>query len=223
MEQECRPPPGPPARVHTYAHKNAGNQKAQISIPCNGTAAMKLRPGRPYNIGICVRQGTGQPAAGVLRLRLEDGSDTSLNATAPCQQLVTCSTLTDTYTWYTAIIWTPYLIPDDAAIVIDTSTALGDGENIYIGAVAIAEAHQLAAPGTSGVQNPILSVISGSTPWVKGDTITVTITNDNSANTFIMEMDRLFDLHGMTDAVGEPLLLPTATTPAETIADSLIA
>lgn len=205
--------------IGTYGLKligDAGGTKPQLSQACDGTLATRLKPATPYLIGVWVRQGTAQPAAGVLRLSLEDGSDTILNTDDPCQQLVTCSTLTGAYVFYGSIVWTPYLIPDAAEIVLETSTALGDGENIYVGAVVVAEAFDL------WVQDPKLAVVSGGTPWVKGDTVTVTITNDRTTSMWVGKLDQIWDIHAMQTETGEALLLPSNAAGAETIGDGLI-
>jgi len=191
--------------------------KPSLPQPCDGASATLLRPARPYLIGPVVRYGTGLPTAGALRLSFQDGAGTILNTLDPCASTVDCTALTAAYVWYATLVWTPYLIPAATEIILETSTALGDTENIYVGGVAIAEASDLWA------QDPKLAIIGGATPWVKGDTIAATITNNRTMSHIITWLDRVWDIHGMRLLTGEPLLLPTATGGAETIPDSLIA
>lgn len=191
--------------------------KPAIRQLCDGASATQLRPGRPYVIGPVVRYGTGLPTAGALRLSFQNGAGTILNTFDPCAVITDCTALTDAYVWHAGLVWTPYLIPAATEIVLETSTALGDSENIYVGALAIAEAFDLWA------QDPKLAIIGGSTPWVKGDVIEATITNSRTLSQIITWLDRVWDIHGMATETGEALLLPTATGGAETIPDALIA
>jgi len=194
---------------------DAVGTKPSLPQPCDGASATLLRPARPYVIGPVVRKGTDVPGAGVLRLSFQDGGGTILNTLDPCAVTVDCTALTDVYTWYAALVWTPYLIPAAAEIILETSTALGDGDNIYVGGIAIAEAFDLWA------QDPKLAIIGGATPWVKGDVITATITNNRTMSQIITWLDRVWDIHGMRLPTGEPLLLPVSDTPS--ISDDLIA
>jgi len=191
-----------------------GVVKPSLPQPCDGASATLLRPARPYLIGPVVRYGTGLPTAGELRLSFQDGAGTVLNALDPCAVTVDCTALTGAYVWHAGLVWTPYLIPAATEIILETSTALGDTENIYVGGVAIAEAFDLWA------QDPTLAIIGGVTPWVKGDVIKGTITNSRTMSQWIAWLDAVWDIHGMRLPTGEPLLLPTAVS--GTIGDGLI-
>jgi len=191
-----------------------GVVKPSLPQPCDGASATLLRPARPYLIGPVVRYGSGLPTAGELRLSFQDGAGTILNTDDPCASTVDCTALTNAYVWYATLVWTPYLIPAATEIILETSTALGDTENIYVGGIAIAEAFDLWA------QDPKLAIIGGVTPWVKGDVIKATITNNGTMSQWIRWLDAVWDIHGMRLPTGEPLLLPTAVS--GTIGDGLI-
>ena len=191
------------------------------SLDCNATGAtFKLRqqfgtgsgtiaaltPDRPYLLCAAIRRGTS--ATGTIEISVEDGSGNVINSGA---FKLTCdvTTATGTFAIFTSTVRSPRVIPTATYLVVETTTAIATAA-CQVDEVILCEMPQLGNGG------PYLSIVAGGTDWKVDDTARYSFTNNGNAE-FQRGFDRLFDMYS------HGLLLPSATSPAETIADSLIA
>lgn len=178
-----------------------GSQLTKIS------QAVTLKPRTRYALWFRVRDdGTG-PAAGVLRVSLRDGSNNEIGSSNISVDLTTVGS---SYTLQSITLATPLVLPSGLKIVIELTTALTNTRAVFIDDVGFFEMQQYGAPG-----GPFLTVIPGSTAFIRDDVFTVTITNNNEGE-FVREFDRFFDMYRLG------LYLPQNTAGSETIADTLI-
>lgn len=175
----------------------------------SGTAGVLL-PNTVYAVNVVTKVDV-VPAAGVLRVSLQDSTDTILTDDAGTAQSFTISLPgeTTTYAQHPNTFRTPRVIPDGCQFVIELTTALSNGSNVYIDEVAMAPATQLYAGG------PFLGIFPGAEKWALGDRITLAVTND-AAGAFQQAFERLFGMRAMG------LVLPNDSGGTETITDALI-
>ena len=170
-----------------------------------GTVA-KLVPDRPYLLVAALRRGAS--ATGTVEISVEDGSANVINSGA-FKLTIDVTTGSGTYALFTSTVRSPRVIPTSTYLVVETTTAIATAA-CQLDEVILCEMPQL---GTGG---PYLSIVAGSTDWKVDDTARYTFTNAGGSK-FVRGLDRLFDMYG------KGLLLPSATSPSETIADSLVA
>jgi hypothetical protein len=101
-------------------------------------------------------------------------------------------------------------MPTALRIYYDLTTANTSGESIYLDHTSLTVATEAYTGG------PMLSVHSGATDSIRDDTANVAIANDR-AGTLQEWFDRLFDMKG------KGLQLPSNSSAAETISDSVVA
>jgi hypothetical protein len=150
--------------------------------------------------------------AGVITFSLTDGSGTVLTNDAGSNLSTTLaySTTTTTMAAFNFTFVTPKAMPTNGVrFKIAVTTALTDGESIYIDDLALAEATEIYTGG------PHLTMFAGSTNPIIGDKYTATIAN-NYAGEIMQYFDRFFGMRELG------LQLPSDTGSSETIADTLI-
>lgn len=174
-----------------------------------GTAGVLL-PNTVYAVNV-VTKVSSVPAAGVLRVSLQDSTDTVLQDDAGTNLSYTISLPGETTTWaqHPQTFRTPRVIPAGCQFVIELTTALTNTVSVYIDEAALAPATRLYAGG------PFVGVFQGAEKWVLNDRITLAVTND-AAGLFQQAFERLFGMRGMG------LTLPYDTGGGETINDNLI-
>ena len=170
----------------------------------------ELLPNTVYAINL-VTKVSSAPAAGVLRVSLQDSTDTILQDDAGTNQSFTVDVTAETTAWlqHPTTFRTPRVIPDGCQLVIELTTAITNTHSLYIDDVAMAPATRLYPGG------PLVGVFRGAEKWVEGDRITLAVAND-AAGAFQQAFERLFGMKAMG------LILPYDTGGTETIADSLI-
>jgi hypothetical protein len=145
------------------------------------------------------------PATGVLQVALKTAAGGTVVGSVITVNLTTETT---TYALHTATLELPLTLPANIYAVIELMVALENGKSVYIDEVVLTQMVQHA-------NGPFISVIPGSTNFVRGDVFNVAITNDNGGK-FQTYFNRMF---GMAQ---RGLLLPSDSGGAETIPDSLI-
>lgn len=165
-----------------------------------------LKPDTLYCISFWVRHGGVQPAAGVLAVRLYDGSSTLGSMT----KSVTCSTITASYVQYTLQVMSPINVPSTVYCQVYLTTAVTNTRSVYVDELTISEMPR-PAKGAWG-----LLVFPGGTDWHVGDSSTVALSFNVSGDLYL-EMDRFCDLYNL----GLAFPSTAVATPPE-ILDSLI-
>lgn len=183
---------------------------SQTTNISTGTTA-QLKPLTSYAVN-CWMKRSGVVTAGVMTFDLHDGTnvinDQQGNANSFTQTL---SALTTSYAAVNGTFRLPAVLPSTIKLRRRISTAL-TGANVLMDDICLTP---LTAAYTGG---PGLAVFSGVTPFVKGDTWTVTGTNNRGGASYLATFQALFDrLFGMR---GSNLLLPSSGSPS--ILDSLI-
>lgn len=149
---------------------------------------------------------TGTPT---LLVKLVDGSgSTIVNDQAAAQ--TSTQTLTSAGSWvnYRGFFQTPSNLPSQIYLSVGTGTAVANGATLDVDLIALVQPQTLYQGG------PAMALFSGGTPSIVGDTWAPTVTNGAATATFVRQLDRAFDLKGLSIA------FPTASSP--TISDSLI-
>lgn len=167
-----------------YALAFAGNGSELTGV----YQAVSLRPNTVYCVSYWARR-SASLAAGVLRVRLTDGAGATISddASAPNAASVTLSSGTSTsYAHQHAFFRTPRVLPDAQRLVVELTTAVTNGEAVYLDLVALTEAAQLYPGG------PFVAAFSGATQAARGDTWDVAVANDGGVTKFVPMLDRLF-------------------------------
>lgn len=178
----------------------------------SGTTAT-LSPNTTYHIN-CYARKTAGAAAGAIQVRLLDGSnaqvtdDTGANIIAFTTAVGSLSSAA--WTACNGSFTTPKVLPTVQKINIRVSTAITNGESIYVDDLTMVE---VSDPVYTG--GPFVSVHAGATNPIVGDRTLVTIANDR-AGEFQEWFDRVFNMK----IKGFQVYSDTGGT--ETIADSLI-
>ena len=172
-----------------------------------GTTAFPV-PETPYVLSFWVKM-SATPAAGVIRIKLVDGSGTTINddqsvANSTDFSLTAVST---TYLHKSTVFRLPRVLPSTITIVIDESTNISSGKNAFIDEMVLTPAYQLYDGG------PFVAITAGSVNWIQGDQINLAIANDYAGG-FQQLFQRFFDMQSLG------LMLPSSGSP--TISDSLI-
>lgn len=178
-----------------------------------GTGANPL-PLTSYAFNAWMRR-DGAVSAGVLTVDLVDATNTVIADARGVNNsfATTLSTLATTFGAISGVFRLPAAPPSTVKLRIRMSTALA-GANVYLDDVCLARLTPLYTGG------PGLAVFSGVTPFVTGDTHTVTQTNDRASATFLATWQALFDRLFSSRGIGPGFLLPSSGSP--TILDTLI-
>ena len=145
------------------------------------------------------------PAAGVLRVALKD----TVNGSIFGGSTVTLTGETSAYALHTATFNTPLALPATLTAVVELTTAIDSGKSVIIDDLCLGAMTQYA----NGIY---LTVIPGNVNFIRGDTFTVSVTNDRGG-----KMQEWFNRCFGMDALG--LLLPSAASASATIPNTLIA
>lgn len=145
------------------------------------------------------------PSGGVLRVSLQDGSGTVVGSAVS----VTLSGATTGYVLKSAMFSMPLDLPAKLVMTIELTTALDNTKAVYVDELVLTQMTQYA-------NGPFLSVIPGNVNFIRQDVFNIAVTNDKSGQ-FQTWFNRVFDMDT------RHLVLPSATSGAETIPDSLIA
>lgn len=177
----------------------------QLMNDPSGTVA-RIKPDTLYMIAFAIRDDGTAPAAGVLRVAIEDGSG---NVLGSMSKSVTLSTVGSAYAVQTLTVISPINIPDTVYATISLTTALTNTRAVYVDEVVVTE---MPRPAKGG---PGICVYPGSTDARYGDIGSVAITYANTGE-FNLWLDRFFDFYG------RGLALPSNDAGGETISDTLI-
>lgn len=167
----------------------------------------KLKGDTLYLISFWVKNDGTSPAAGVVRVSVQDSGGSVLGS-----NMAAVATVTSGYSAWTQVttaVVSPVNIPDTSYLVLEQTTAISNGRSIYVDEITICEMTRLAAGG------PGVAIVAGSTDSRRGDLATVSISN-NAVGEMNLELDRMF---GMYES---GIFLPSGTGTNVTVADSLI-
>lgn len=167
----------------------------------------RLRGDTLYLISFwAINDGT-TPAAGVVRVSLQDGSGNVLGSSMAATATFTSGFASWTHVKFAVV--SPVNIPDTTYLVIEQTTALTNGRSVFIDEVTVTEMMRIAPGG------PAVAIVSGDTDPRRGDLATVAI-SVNEAGEMNLELDRFFGLYE------SGIALPSSTGTNVTVADSLI-
>lgn len=153
----------------------------------------------------CYVRVSSVPAAGVLKISLQDGSGTVVGTAIT----VTLSAATTSYVLKSAMFSMPLDLPAKLVMTIELTTALDNTKAVYIDELVMTQMTQHA-------NGPFIAIIPGNVNFIRQDVFNVAITNDK-AGQFQTWFNRVFDMDT------RHLVLPSAVSGSETISDSLIA
>lgn len=169
-----------------------------------------LKPLTRYAMSVWVRDDGTTPGAGVLRIRLVDGSNSLLTALATMS--VDLTSVGSTYAHSYALFSTPANIPSTCKMEVALSTALTTGRSVYIDELQLVEMTPLSPSG------PQVAIFAGGTDFKTDDYVDIAVANNrtSTANGAVsLAFDKWFGMWGLG------LQLPNSGSP--TIADSVIA
>ena len=170
-----------------------------------------LAPLTQYAFGMWVKCSSNAPAAGVLTIDLVDGIGGSvINDQAGTANSITLghAAFTTSFQAVTGYFRTPAALPAQVYLRVRISTAVTNGESLYLDEVYLGPATECYVDG------PSVAVFDGSTAWLVDDRITASITNDRSG--LLHEWcDRVLGLRASR------LIFPVSGSPTQ--ADSLVA
>ena len=167
----------------------------------------RLKGDTLYLISFWVKNDGTSPAAGVVRVSVQDGSGSVLGS-----NMAAVATVTSGYSAWTQVttaVVSPVNIPDTSYLILEQTTAISNGRSIYVDEITVCEMQRLA-PGGPGV-----AIVAGSTDSRRGDLATVAISN-NAVGEMNLELDRFFGLYETG------IFLPSGHGTNVTVADSLI-
>lgn len=160
----------------------------------NGTA-YTLLPDTVYGFNIHAKKTSGLSGAGTVKIGLVDAQSLAFindDAGNPQSFTFTCAGLSTSYASKSGYFRTPRALPANGVkLSIGLSVAIADsGQSIYLDYSACPTMTRVYAGG------PLVSVISGGTPWAQGDTITEAI-NNNYSGAWQTMLERLFSLRSL--------------------------
>lgn len=142
-----------------------------------------------YAFNVWLRK-AGTLSAGVLRIRLADGSGTTINDDAGTANSVsvTLSSLTTSYAATGVFFRTPSVLPTQVYLYLELTTAIDSGGSLYIDDAAMVAAQRIYPGG------PFVRVFSGEAEFAVNDVFTITIGNSGDVNDFTRTCDRFLGL-----------------------------
>lgn len=182
--------------------------KQSLNVNDGTGSGGKLAKKKRYILGGYVKK-TGAPSTGTFRASIKDPSGPTILDSSAAAFTIAVGSLTTSYALQTAKFTSPLNIPSGGVQAFAELTAALDTGTIKADGLFLAE--MIAVVGL-----PNLCIVRGSTPFVKGDKITLTYTND-WAGTFQYWFERNFGMRSMG------LCLPYNLAGAETIDDALVA
>lgn len=191
----------------SYAMQFATNASELTSVY---QALTGLQPNTVYCVNLWVKRSSGM-AAGVFRVRLTDGSGTTINddsTTANTVSYTMSSGFTTSYAAYPVFFVTPRVLPSTVRLVIELTTAGTNAETVTFDLVSVIAGTRLYVGG------PFVAAFSGGTQAAYKDAFDVAVANNMSTTKFVT-LDRLFNLRQLGRK------LPSASS--NTIDDALIA
>lgn len=193
--------------ANTYSLQLVGNGVELTTLQQTLTT---LQPNTTYAVNCWVKT-DGAVAAGVLRLRLMDGTNT-INDNAGTANAITrnASAMTSSYVALNGFFRTPKVMPATVKFEIGLTTALTNTEILDVTDLALTPADQAYTGG------PFSKLIPGATPFAKNDTLTLATTNNATNTQFCRLCDRFFNLRTSS------LRVPSVGGGGETVPDSLI-
>lgn len=192
---------------------NDGSTLIRVDQKLNSSSStgtpVKVEADQLYAISLLVKK-AGTVSGGSLRVGLaeEDGTIVSGSTFNTAHGSIGTSWTQLTHSFRAGS--TTGTIPDPAYFMIQQSTAFTSGSDLYIGGVVLTKMYATAKGGVH------CAIVPGTTDWVRGDTITIVVTN-NGEGEFQKYLDRYFDLYN------NGIFFPQDTGGSESVADSLIA
>lgn len=190
------------------AYLGDGAELTKITQQLRNTASDiegALEPNTKYAFELRTRV-SAAAAAGVLRVSLRDG--TGAASTVGTVLSIDLTSETTSYASHSVQFQTPAVLPAELHMVIELTTALTIGISAYIDNLAFVKM-------TQHQSGPYIAIFSGAIDWAVDDRFDITVSNDY-AGKFQTFFQRAFNM------VGLGLQLPSATSGAETIPDSLV-
>ena len=171
---------------------------AELTSIYQTLTASSLAPNTVYALNYWAKRSTGA-IAGVLRVRLTDGSGTTLNddsGTANALSTTISSGLTTSYAAYNTFFVTPKVLPATYRVYVELTTGITAGESIDIDLMAFVPVTPLYAGG------PIFAAFSGLTQAAVKDTFTATVANNGGTTSLLMGAERLLGLRQLGIKLG---------------------
>ena len=190
---------------YALAITSTGSQLTQVTqtLRTAGTVGL-VQPQTKYALAFRSKV-SAVPSNGVLRVALKD----TVNGTIYGGSTVTLSSETTSYALHSTTFNTPLVLPTTLTAVVELTTALDNGKSVMIDDLLLSTMNQMG-------NGPFLTVIPGNVNFIRGDTFTVTLTNDRGGQ-FQEYFNRCFNM------AGNGWLLPSAASVSATISNSLIA
>lgn len=148
------------------------NQAPSVTVGAGGTS-FKPAPLTPYAVNVEFKLSAASPTAGVLEIALIDGTGTIINDASGTANSVTANlhSIADTsFHNVNAVFRLPAVLPSTIKLRVRLSTALTTGTTVYVDGLAMNPMKQFYAGG------PFVSVFSGPTNMILGDSWTVAFT-----------------------------------------------
>ncbi len=171
-----------------------------------GASAGDLKPSTRYALALYAKHGGVSPSAGTVRLSIDDGSSILDSGNAAVS--IAFGTLGSSYALATGTFRTPAALPATRRAVVEFTTALSSGHDLVVSHAILVEMTPLYDRG------PLVAVINGPTPFVRGDTAELEITQ-NGQGLLQQGLDRLLGLR----VRGVQLPTDASPTRADTVID----
>ncbi len=148
-----------------------------------------LSPNTVYACGFWAKN-DGSLAAGVLRVRLVNGSNAVITDNAGNDNTfsVTLSALNGTYAFQSGFFRTPAVMPSVTKLEFALTTAITNTEVCHFDCLAIQACEPVYAGG------PYLAFFAGSTDFATDDTFTIAVANNATTSTFVLQLARYLGL-----------------------------
>ncbi|MBL8824910.1 MAG: hypothetical protein JNJ77_20150 [Planctomycetia bacterium] len=154
----------------TYALKFAGNASLLLDLN-QAVSPSRLKARQRYMLSLAVKA-SGVPAAGNLVVKF---TGTGYTAASSEKIDIAAGSMPTSWTLYNCFINLPSVLPSDWKLSITVTGPLSNGTNLFLDSICFAPVRW------HGGFN--FGLVSGSSPWLRGDRITFTVAND-AAGTF---------------------------------------
>lgn len=185
------------------------------SIAYTITTDIDLEPNKVYAVNCWMRKTAGI-AAGVVAVSLLDSGNSVISDDASTANTIsqTATALSSSaFTAVTGYFRTPKTLVKGVTtvkIVVRVTTALTNGESVFVDDLSMCLATELYTAG------PWVAIFAGATDFIRNDGFTCAIAND-AGGEFMQFFERVFNMRDIG------LMLPFDTAGGETISDTLIA
>jgi hypothetical protein len=186
----------------------ATHLKQQLRIT-SGTLG-QINPDRPYSITCAAKYATAAPTSSLV-ISVRDSGGTVLHDSIigrAMQLTISSASLTTSWQWFSAVVFSPIAIPKASVIDIRFSGNQANTSEVFVDELVIAEMPRFQQGGLA------YQITRGENDYAIQDTFTASVTNNCTTGDgeIALEFDRFFDMASLG------LVLPSSTSP--TIADA---